>query len=224
MEPNTQNTPKPTPDYKPGPVLPPPSPNKDRHKNEGFKSILSTILILIIAPLLAIGIVRFVFQSYEVDGPSMDPTLHTHNRLIVWKTPRTWARITGNDFVPDRANIIIFIKRGMYDFNTDKEKQLIKRVIGLPGERVVVKDGVITVYNNEHPEGFQPDKTMEYGKNLNKNVSGNVDITVPPGQIFVVGDNRDNSLDSRSFGPIPVEDIVGTLSLRILPLSDFQRF
>lgn len=205
-------------------MLPPPAPYRDRHRHEGLKSVLSTLLILLIAPILAIGITAFVFQSYEVDGPSMEPTLQTHNRLIIWKAGRTWAKITKDEYIPERGTIVVFVKRGMYDFNTDKEKQLIKRVIGLPGERVVVKSGTMTVYNNENPNGFNPDETLDYGKEIKESTGGDVDVTVGAGEIFVVGDNRDNSLDSRSFGPVPAEDIVGTLSLRILPLSEAQRF
>jgi len=112
----------------------------------------------------------------------------------------------------------------MYDFNKSKEKQLIKRVIGLPGERVVVQDGTMTVFNDANPNGFVPDKTLSYGSNITVPTGGNVDIVLGANEIFVSGDNRANSLDSRSFGPIPVTDVVGTLAVRILPLSEVQRF
>jgi len=212
-------------------ALPPPqteSPNKPTtpHKSrfDGVRRVLSTLSILLIAPLLAISMVAFVFQSYEVDGPSMEPTLQTNNRLIVWKAKRTWARITNNNYVPARGEIVVLVKKGMYDFNTSKEKQLIKRVIGLPGERVVVQDGTMTVFNDANPNGFVPDKTLSYGSNITVPTGGNVDIVLGANEIFVSGDNRANSLDSRSFGPVPVTDVVGTLVVRILPLSEVQRF
>lgn len=208
----------------PSPVIPPASPHRDRQRREGIKSIIGTILILLTAPILAITITMFLFQSYEVDGPSMEPTLQTQDRLIIWKAGRSWARVTGSDFIPERGNIIVLVKRGMYDFNSDKEKQLIKRVIALPGERVVVKDGKMTVYNDDYPDGFQPDTTLPYGEAIVEQTEGNVDITVGAKEVFVVGDNRDNSFDSRSFGTIPAEDIVGTLAFRILPLSELRRF
>ena len=208
----------------PSPVLPPASAPHRSPRREGLKSIITTVLILLIAPVLALSITAFVFQSYEVDGPSMEPTLQTHDRLIVWKAGRTWSRITKEDYLPERGSVVVFVKRGLFDFSSDKEKQLIKRVIGLPGDRVVVDNGEITVYNSENPNGFNPDKTLDYGKDINERTEGNVDITVDPGEIFVVGDNRDNSLDSRSFGAVPAEDIVGTLSARILPLSEAQKF
>lgn len=223
MQPNS-NTQTPPPPASPSPILVAPSPHKDKHRRESLKSVFSTLAILLIAPLLALGITAYVFQSYEVDGPSMDPALQTQDRLIIWKASRTWAKITKEDFIPSRGSIVVFIKRGMYDFSSDKEKQLIKRVIGVPGDRVIVQDGAITVYNDANPTGFNPDKVLDYGKEIKETTDGNVDIRVGAGEIFVVGDNRDNSLDSRSFGTVPAKDIVGTLALRILPLSNAERF
>jgi signal peptidase I len=218
----------PNPVPAPAPVLsspPPPPPKKRRSEKsrEGWRSALSTIAILIIAPLIAFTLTAFVFQSYEVDGPSMETTLQNHDRLIVVKVPRTIARITHHAYIPQRGDIVIFSKTEDFDFNGTQERQLIKRVIGLPGERVVVKDGTLTVYNKEHPEGFQPDRTMAYGKVITT-TTGNVDVTVPADQIFVCGDNRTNSLDSRSFGPIPAKAIVGKLVLRIFPFSNAESF
>lgn len=208
----------------PPPVLPPEVPHQDKHRREGIKSIITTVLILLLAPLLALSITAFVFQSYEVDGPSMEPTLQTHDRLIVWKAGRSWARITKGTYVPPRGTVIVFTKRGLYDFNSDKEKQLIKRIIGLPNERVVVKDGTIKVFNSDFPGGFNPDLALDYGDTLSGETVGNADILLGEDEIFVVGDHRDNSLDSRSFGSVPASDIVGTLSARILPLSEAKKF
>jgi len=117
------------------PVLPPAEPAKPE-KSSGLKSILSTLAVLLIAPILALTITAFVFQSYEVDGPSMMTTLQNQDRLIIWKVARTWARLTKHDYVPHRGDVIVFVKKGLYEDNSSKEKQLIKRVIGLPGERV----------------------------------------------------------------------------------------
>lgn len=189
-----------------------------------LKSILSTIAILLIAPLIALFITAFVFQSYEVDGQSMQNTLQNNDRLIIWKVARTWSKLTNHDYTPNRGDIIVFVKKGLYELNGSSEKQLIKRVIALPGERVTVKDGVVTVYNKAHPEGFIPDKTLPYGAGIPSISDGNVDIVVPAGEIFVCGDNRANSLDSRSFGPVPVTDIVGKLAVRILPISSAEKF
>lgn len=221
-QPNTPSPAAPAPG--PSPVLPPPSPYSNGHKREGLKSIITTVLILLIAPILALGITAFVFQSYEVDGPSMNNTLATHDRLIIWKAGRTWSRITDDPYMPKRGTVVVFVKKGMFDFDTNKEKQLIKRIIGLPGDRVVIKDGSITVYSDEHPDGFNPDENPPHGAEIIGPLEDNLDITVPEGEMFVVGDNRANSYDSRSFGTVPLQDIVGTLTARILPLSEAEKF
>jgi signal peptidase I len=199
------------------------APHQVSSRGENVRSVLSTIGVLLIAPALALFLTAFVFQSYQVDGPSMQTTLQNNDRLIVWKTPRTWSRITHHAYVPDRGNVIIFVAHNLDDFGQTPDKQLIKRVIGLPGERVVVKNGVLTIYNQQHPNGFQPDKTLPYG-NVIKNTQGDIDETVPQDSVFVCGDNRDNSLDSRVFGPVASKDIVGKLVMRVLPIDQAKRF
>ena len=202
------------------PDAPSPSP-----KHEGMRSIISTIAILIAAPIIAIFLTTFVFQSYEVDGPSMETTLENHDRLLVWKLPKTFASIMGKDYVPERNDIIIFKTSAIQDGTLDDgaEKQLVKRVIGVPGDRVVVKDGDITIYNAEHPEGFDPDAGQDHGDAVSV-TPGDVDITIKEGEVFACGDNRVNSLDSRTIGTIPSDDIIGKLALRIYPLDTVRKF
>lgn len=198
---------------------PPPEPTRSEH----VRSVLSTIGVLLIAPALALFLTAFVFQSYQVDGPSMETTLDNNDRLIVWKMPRTWSRITHHAYVPDRGDVIIFVAHNLDSFGQTPDKQLIKRVIGLPGERVVVKNGVLRIYNKQHPSGFQPDKTMPYG-NVIRDTQGDIDEVIPKDSVFVCGDNRDNSLDSRIFGPVASKDIVGKLVMRVLPIDQAKRF
>lgn len=191
---------------------------------EGWKSVLSTILIILAAPAIAFLLTVFVFRSYEVDGDSMETTLQHQDRLIVVKTGKTWANITAQVYVPKRGEIIVFQQGGAAEQGFDEPRQLIKRVIGLPGERVVVKNGSITVFSQERPEGFDPDEAGDYGDNVAPTTPQTVDITVPAGEVFVAGDNRTNSQDSRSFGTIHSRDIMGNLALRIYPFSKFDRF
>lgn len=194
-------------------------------KGEGFKSFLSTLAILIAAPLIALALTNFVFQTYEVDGPSMETTLQNHDRLLVLKLPKTIASIMQKDYAPARDEIIIFKTTAIQDGSEDsgQEKQLVKRVVGIPGDRVVVADGIVTVYSNEFPEGFNPDKLSDHGAYTDV-TSGNVDITVKPGEVFVLGDHRSNSLDSRAIGTIPDEDVIGELIFRLYPLSTARTF
>lgn len=192
----------------------------NRHQN--WRDFFSIALVVLSALVLALGLIYFVFQSYQVSGPSMESTLQNNDRLVVWKVPRTWARITGHSYVPDRGDIIVFNEPGLLNFGSS-DKQLIKRVIGLPGDRVVVKNNVITIYNKAHPTGFQPDKTLPYGNVIPK-TTGNIDETLGAHQIFVCGDNRPDSLDSRIFGPVNVNNVIGKLVIRVLPINQTKLF
>jgi signal peptidase I len=191
---------------------PPAEPDKD-----GWKSIASTIGLIILAPAIALFISAFIIQSYQVDGQSMETSYHNGDRLLVNKFPRTISRLTHHAYVPKRGDVIIFNQEGL-DIGFSTDKQLIKRVIGLPGERVVVRDNQITVYNQERPQGFDPDVSGLYHLSTTVTV-GSVDLTLGKDEIFVSGDNRANSEDSRYFGPVNVRNIVGIMSVRVLPLG-----
>ncbi len=193
------------------------------NSREGWRSVLSTVFILALAPLIAWLMITFIFQSYEVDGPSMEDTLYDKDRLIVLKTGKTFAEVTNSQYMPDRYEVVVFVKHGMAELGTVNDKQLIKRVIALPGERVVVNEGRLTVYNRENPSGFDPDDGQSYAKTITY-TGGNVDLTVAPGEVFVLGDNRDNSLDSRNFGGVSHEDLIGKLVFRLFPINKAESF
>ena len=192
-------------------------------KHEGLASFISTLAIILIAPLVALLLTAFVFQSYEVDGPSMESTLQNHDRLIVLKIPRTWSKVTHHAYVPNRGDVVVFNSKGSEEFTGSSQRQLIKRVVGLPGERVVVHDGQVKIYNAAHPNGFEPDKELSYGSVI-PSTSGDIDLVVPKNQVFVCGDNRSNSLDSRVFGPVAADAIVGKLVLRVYPFRNLKGF
>lgn len=194
-----------------------------KKEHSGWRELFSTLGILAAALLVALFIIAFVFRSYQVDGPSMETTLHNTDKLIIWKVPRSWSNLTGHPYIPNRGDVVVFTESGLSQFGQQDSKQLIKRVIGLPGERVVVSNGKYTVYNKQHLKGFNPDTALEYGKNIPA-TSGNIDITLGKAQIFVSGDNRPDSLDSRTFGPINADQIVGKLVLRVFPISQAKVF
>lgn len=197
------------------PLQAPPEPTTNKRRE-----IISTLAIIIIAPLIALLLTIFVFQSYEVDGPSMESTLHDNDRLLVDKVPRTWSKITRHTYIPNRYDIVIFNHN---DVNSVGERQLIKRVIGVPGDRIVINDGIVTIYNQQSPDGFNVDQAgPEAG--VIKRTLGSTDLTIKENQLFLMGDNRGNSLDSRSFGPVDADDIVGKLSVRIYPFSQITKF
>lgn len=213
-----QNTPQPQVPQEPKLANKPKAPKRSQGKE-----LLSFFSVLILAPVIAILLTMFVFQSYKVDGESMERTLFNNDRLIVWKAGKTWSSITNNDFVPNRYAIVVFNLKTTSAVSPSEDKQLIKRVIGLPGDRVVVSDGIVTIYNKENPEGFLPDRVgPEAG--VIRTTSGNIDYTVKTGELFVMGDNRGNSYDSRNFGAIKSSDVVGTLAVRIYPFNEVEKF
>ncbi len=184
----------------------------------GYWEILNLAKLAAGALLLAFMINHFVFQSYEVFGQSMTPTLNEQDRLIISKMGKTWSDVTRSSHTPKRGEIIVFKSP------KNPDTQLIKRVIGLPGERVVVENGQITVYNNDYPEGFNPDQEQEFADVY---TSGLIDIVVEDEHLFVSGDNRNagGSLDSRNdLGLIPTKNIVGKLVIRIFPFTDTKSF
>jgi signal peptidase I len=199
------------------------APQPPKRKRQGLRDVLSILAVLASAVVLALILINFVFQSYQVDGPSMQNTLHNGDHLIVWKVPRTLARIDGGQYVPNRGDIIVFKEPGLANFGDYDSKQLIKRVIGLPGDHIVIKNNIVTIYNKQHPNGFVPKETLPFGKHIPK-TSGHVNLTLKPHQIFVMGDNRPNSLDSRVFGPVNTKHIIGKLALRILPINQAKIF
>jgi len=206
----------------PPPVAPQPLPPQPavppKNNKEGVKNAIYTIMLFILAPLFALMMILFVFQSYVVDGSSMEPTLQNGNRVFILKLPKTIANIQGKEYIPSRHEIIVFKKP------SEPDTQLIKRVIGLPGDRVVVQDGKITIYNADHPEGFDPDAGTDYGDTL-ESTSGYADVTVGENEVFVCGDNRapGGSLDSRTgLGLVPVQNIVGRLWIRYFPFNEFK--
>jgi signal peptidase I len=123
----------------------------------------------------------------------------------------------------DRGQIIVFKNPHYATGNGDE--YIVKRVIAFPGERVALKDGAYTVYNDEHPDGFNPDDA-NHGE-PGPVTSGQVNVVVPDGELFVSGDHRDGnySYDSRNgLGTIPFYDVVGPVSMRIFPFDKIRLF
>jgi signal peptidase I len=184
-----------------------------------LKTIFWGFINWVAAPLLIVFILHnFVFQAYHVDGSSMAPTLHTSDYMIISKVESSVAKLTNKTYIPRRHQVVVF------SYPSDPSLIFIKRVTALPGERVVVKNGVIMVYNSEHPEGFSPDDdSFERSATYSE---GDLDEVVPEGSIFVVGDNRlpSGSYDSREWGMLPSKDIIGNSVIRLLPLDGFRFF
>ena len=192
-----------------------------------IKDALQFLLFIVVVFIGTILINTFIFRSFSVSGHSMDTTLADGQRLIVNRMPITMAQIQNKSYVPERGQIIVFKNPRFVEGMPDE--YIVKRVIAFPGERVTVKDGVLTVYNQAHPDGFHPDDDYRKdGVGPQSPVSGEgLDTVVADGTIFVAGDNRigENSYDSRTgLGTIPFFDIVGPVTLRLWPITQFKTF
>ena len=174
------------------------------------------------AVIFAVILVSFVVRSYAVHGISMEPTLHSGDVLLTNKLGRTFANMSGKVFIPARDDLVVFTNP-FYN-QGDPDMFIVKRVIGLPGDRVVVRDGRITVYSAGSTTGFNPDENIVGPQSP---TTGNVDRVVPDDEIFVAGDNRlgKNSLDSRNgMSTVPVREIQGVVVARFWPLNQFRIF
>lgn len=190
-----------------------------------IKDALNLGLFIVLVVIGTILINTFVFRSYNVVGPSMESTMFTGDRLLVNRLPVTIAHIKGQNYTPERGQVIVFENPQVTNAGSVENKFIVKRVIGLPGERVVLKDGVFTVYNKEKPDGFNPDSLTP--DVTSKESTGETDVTVPENEIFVSGDHREGSYsyDSRNgLGTIPLYDVIGPASLRIFPFNKIRGF
>lgn len=164
----------------------------------------SLVLYTLVALGLALFIRFFIAAPYIVQGASMEPTFQDLNYLII-------DRVSYNLGEPHRGDVVVF------DLPQNTSKALIKRIIGLPGETVIIQGNTVTIVNDAHPQGFQLEEP--YVDAANFGGASNVHTTLGPDQFFVLGDNRNVSADSRVWGTLPREDIVGRVFLRLFPLG-----
>lgn len=192
----------------------------DRH--QGIKDVLGILGFIIAVVVGAALINQFLFRSFSVSGPSMEPTLFTGDRLIVNRLPVTFSQFQAKSYVPERGQVIVFQNPHWMPGGLDEF--IVKRVIAFPGERVTVLDGVIRVYNEANPEGLLVDEAYP---GATSPTAGNVDVIVPEKELFVAGDHRQEgfSLDSRNgLDTIPYKDLIGPVVLRLYPFTAFRTF
>ena len=204
------------------------APDAPRRKRHSFWRELPVLVA--IAFVIALLIKTFLLQAFFIPSASMEPTLMVGDRVLVEK-------ISGRFGNPGHGDVVVFEKdlaqvvspsedgdnepvwtdvvnavKGLFGFPTGSSQDFIKRVIAIEGDTVQGKGGEVLVNGKKVDESYLPDgiSTSEFGP-----------VDVPTGMIFVMGDNRGNSDDSRNFGPVPEDSVVGKAFLLIWPPADF---
>ena len=156
------------------------------------------VILTIIAGLLIAYIMNNIFFQFRNHGKSMLPTLNPEELIIV-NAYSYWIDS------PERGDLVVFLAPNNMD------TYYVKRVIGLPGEAIWIKDGVVNIFNEEHPEGWliPEDIYLDPDKQATRALINRDKEVIPEGMYYVLGDNRSNSEDSRFFGPVPKDLIKG---------------
>lgn len=197
---------------------PAPEEQRDERAFPSVRGVVKELLETAIFILLVFLIVRGVIQNFKIEGQSMEPSLHTGQYILVNKivyfhfdmnaplrvlpgNGELPARVVYPFHMPHRGEVVVF------EYPRDLSKDYIKRVIGVPGDTVMIKDGQVFVNNVLLDEPYlQGVQTTCRGDDPCS--QGQV-VPVPLGSVFVMGDNRDNSSDSREWGELPLDGIIG---------------
>ena len=164
--------------------------------------------VILIAVVTVFFVRTFLMQPFLVSGASMEPNFSTGNYLLI-------DEVTYRLRTPERGEVVVF------KYPNDPSVYYIKRIIGLPGDRVVVKNGGVRITNEDNPEGVKIDEAY---LNTNLKTLGDIDSTLDSDDYFVMGDNRSFSYDSRSWGALPKDNIVGIVRLRLFPINSIEAF
>ncbi len=180
---------------------------------------MELIGVVVAAVVFAVLLRTFVVATYSIPSGSMEPTLQIGDRIVV-------DQLSYDLHGVDRGNIVVFSTPPNEECAGPPVADLVKRVIGLPGETISLADGRVYINGHVLPEPFLPPdmRTDTYPGPSGKAYSLHHPYRIPTGDVYVMGDNRTESCDSRYWGPIPESTIVGKVDLRIWPLSRFGFF
>jgi len=170
--------------------------------------ILEMLKVAVLAGITIALIRYYLFKPFYVKGASMEPNFHEKEYLIIDELSFRFRE-------PARGEVIVF------RFPDDPKEYFLKRVIGLPGETVKVQGGKVFIYNKDNANGFE---LKENYLPTDLNTEGDRTTKIGENQLFVLGDNRPNSFDSRRFGPIDKSLVVGRAWLRGWPLNKLAVF
>lgn len=171
--------------------------------------IVEVAKVVVISLAIIIPVRYFLIQPFYVKGASMEPNFYDSEYLVI-------DEISYRFRTPSRGDVVVIRNpRHATDF-------LIKRIIGLPGERLELINGEVNIYNRDYPNGMG----LQEGTYLLPDVTtrGTIDVTMEEDQYFLLGDNRDSSLDSRYFGLVNRRDIIGRTWIRAWPITRLKVF
>jgi signal peptidase I len=177
----------------------------ERRRRSGTRQLIEWLVLIAAALALALIIKTFLFQAFYIPSESMLPTLEKNDRVLVNKLSYKLHDV-------HRGDIVVFEAPEGEDQGV---KDLVKRVIGLPGDQVEFRDGTVYVNGAALDENYLEPDTV-----TSQTCGVAATVTVPPDSYWVMGDNRGASKDSRCFGPIPEDDIVGRVFFKMWPLND----
>ncbi len=187
--------------------------------------ILEIIKIIALAFIIIVPVRVFLFQPFFVQGASMEPNFEDGQYLIInelgyKETSIGWG---SHDFFT--VNPFRKISRQMtvvFRYPLDSDKYFIKRIIGLPGEKIRILNGDVFIFNSQSPDGFILDESAYLLASLK--TRGDLAVTLKDDEYFVMGDNRMFSSDSRSWGPVSKKDIIGEVLFRAWPIDKITVF
>lgn len=171
---------------------------------QNIKNVWDIVKFAIIALLIVIPIRIFVAQPFVVSGESMYPTFHNGEYLIV-------DELSYNIGNPVRGDVVIF------RYPNDQKRFFIKRIIGLPNEKLIINENQVKIINENNPDGFIIEEPY-----IVENFSGTGEYKTGDNEYFVMGDNRNRSSDSRFWGVLPEKLLIGRAYLRLLPIKNIS--
>jgi signal peptidase I len=181
----------------------------------GFKTVRDWVVVLVVALLVALGIRTFVLQQFYISGPSMETTLYQPNRVLVNKLSYRLHDVR-------RGDVVVF-DRVTSNGETVQHDDLIKRVVGLPEESVEIRDCVVFIDGKALSEPYLSADDVQQADPVDRCRQPEMaKVVVPKEQIFVLGDNRPQSMDSRMFGPVDVSQVVGRAFVVIWPVNRWR--
>ena len=199
------------------------------NKNGVLDFFVDVVKIVLLALLIIVPIRVFIFQPFVVKGASMEPNFHNGEYLIVneFGYKRTVVAVGDKEFFT--VDSFKDLKRGdpvVFRYPANPKEYFIKRIIGLPEDKVSIKNGLVMIYNEENPEGLILDETdyLPTFIETDANKGNDSEFVLGDDEYFVLGDNRYHSSDSRTWGALPGAMIMGKVLLRALPLDKFKLF